>query len=402
MVLFNYATREVTAKIVYYGPGLCGKTTNLRFIYESLPSNSKSKMISLATNQDRTLFFDFLPLELGTIKGMNVRLQLYTVPGQVYYNSTRQLVLKGADGVIFVADSQEFMEDANIESWNNLKENLLAHGIVLKNFPHILQYNKRDLANILPVEYLDTRLNEYKVPYFESIATTGYNVESTLKEMTKIVLQDLLKKYNISSQDAILSEEIILIPQEAQRKATITVGGSIMGIEDETLNSLWEKEEEKESFSFEGEEYEFKEIKPKEISFEEKEPFQDIFEKKEEKEIVLEKPFEEKEFLSEKPFEEEKVVFEKTIEEKELVIEKDFTEKKEIDQQVSIEESELIIERNSVEEPLPLSFEKIEKQLNIPKEVKQKDFYITISLSKEEIENIENLELNIKLKIKVD
>ncbi len=390
MVLFNYATREVTAKIVYYGPGLCGKTTNLKFIYDSLPSNSKSKMISLATNQDRTLFFDFLPLELGTIKGMNVRLQLYTVPGQVYYNSTRQLVLKGADGVIFVADSQEFMEDANIESWNNLKENLLAHGIILKNFPHIIQYNKRDLANILPVEYLDTKLNEYKVPYFESIATTGYNVEATLKEMTKIVLQDLLKKYNISPQDAILSEEIILIPQEVQKKATITVGGSIMGIEDETLNSLWEKEEEKETFSFEGEEYEFKEIKQEEISFEEKEPFQDIFEKKEEK-LPLEKPLEE-----------EKVLFEKPIEEKELIIGKDLIERKEVSQQIKTEESELIIERNSVEEPIPLSFEKIEKQLNIPKEIRQKDIYITISLSKEEIENIENLELNIKLKIKVE
>jgi GTPase SAR1 family protein len=402
MVLFNYSTREVTAKIVYYGPGLCGKTTNLKFIYESLPSNSRSKMISLATNQDRTLFFDFLPLELGTIKNMNVRLQLYTVPGQVFYNSTRQLVLKGADGVIFVADSQDFMEDANIESWNNLKENLLAHGIILKNFPHIIQYNKRDLPNILPVEHLNSQINEYNVPYFEAIATTGYNVEATLKEMTKIVLQDLIKKYNIPQQDAILSDEIILIPQDVPKKATITVGGSIMGIEDETLNSLWEKEEEKETFSFEGEEYEFKEIKQEEKPLIEKEPFQDIFEKKEEKGYLTETPLEEKEIIFEKPLKEKEEELEIKADEKILPIEKEIFEKKEVITEQPFIERELILERNSVEEPLPLSVEKIEKQLNIPKETKRKEVNLTVHLSKEEIEDIENLELNIKIKIKLD
>lgn len=340
MVLFNYSTKEITAKIVYYGPGLCGKTTNLRFIYESLPSNSKSKMISLATNEDRTLFFDFLPLELGTIKGMSVRLQLYTVPGQVFYNSTRQLVLKGADGVVFVADSQDFMEDANIESWNNLKENLLTHGIVLKDFPHVIQYNKRDLPNILPVDYLNSLLNEYNVPYFESIATTGYNVEATLKEATKIVLQHLIKKYKIAPQDAILSEEIILIPQEVQKKATITIGGSIMGIEEETLDSLWEKEEEKkEIFTFEGEEYEFKEAKVEEKILNEEAPLG---------EITTEAP------------------------------------------------SEI-----QIEEPVPLSLEKIEKQISISKkEEKVKELNFIVSLEKEEIENLENLELLIKIKFK--
>lgn len=385
MVLFNYSTKEVTAKVVYYGPGLCGKTTNLKFIYESLPSNTRSKMISLATNQDRTLFFDFLPLELGTIKGMSVRLQLYTVPGQVFYNSTRQLVLKGADGVIFVADSQAFMEDANLESWNNLKENLLSHGLILKSFPHILQYNKRDLPDILTVEYLNLKLNEYGVPYFEAIATTGYNVESTLKEITKIVLQDLIKKYNISKEDTILADEIVLIPQEAPKKATITVGGSIMGIEDETLDSLWEKQEEKDSFSFEGEEYEFKEVKSEEKPKIEPEPLTDLFEKKEEKESVFETP------VFEKPFEEKEPVFENLPEKNEVIPENTYEEKK------------LIIERNSQEEPMPLSMEKIEKQLNIPKEmIKKKEVNLTVSFSKEEIKNIENLELNIKINFKIE
>ncbi len=347
MVIFNYATKEVTIKVVYYGPGLCGKTTNLKFIYDSLPSNAKSKMISLATNEDRTLFFDFLPLELGTIKGLKVRLQLYTVPGQVFYNSTRQLVLKGADGVIFVADSQDFMEDANLESWNNLKENLMFHGIFLKKFPHIVQFNKRDLPNILPVEKLNEQLNEFKVPYFESIATTGYNVERTLKELTKIILQELVEKYGTSPGDTILSEEIVLIPQEVPKKATVTVGGSVMGIEDETLNSLWESQEEKDSLTFEGEQYEFKEIKPSEEILNEKEPLGKIFEEErgKEKETVLEPPI--------------------------------------------------------LEEPLPLSLEKIEKQLHISKETKKtKEINLTLNLSKEEIENLENLEILIKIELK--
>lgn len=386
MVLFNYASKEVTAKIVYYGPGLCGKTTNLKFIYESLPSNTRSKMISLATNQDRTLFFDFLPLELGTIKGMSVRLQLYTVPGQVFYNSTRQLVLKGADGVIFVADSQEFMEDANIESWKNLKENLLSHGIVLKNFPHIIQYNKRDLPAILPVDYLNSLLNEYNVPYFEAIATTGYNVEATLKEMTKMVLQDLIKKYKLSPQDTILAEEIVLIPQDIQRKATVTIGGSIMGIEDETLDSLWEKSEEKDSFSFEGEEYEFKEIKQEEKTMEEKEPLSSLLEREQEvvfKDIPEEKPIIFEENTPLESFEKRETVLEETKGELEI-------------------EKELVIERNLQDETLPLSVEKIERQLSAPKEIKKKDVQLTVTFSKEEFENLENLELHIKIKIKVE
>src|SRR5207244_11421000 len=149
--LVNYGTHEMTAKIVYFGPGLCGKTTNLQFIYDSLPSNNKSKMLSLSTKADRTLFFDFLPLDLGKIRGMRTKLQLYTVPGQVYYNSTRQLVLKGADGVVSVAASQAFALDANLESLQTLEDTIKRNAIRIREIPLVMQYNKRDLPNALPV-----------------------------------------------------------------------------------------------------------------------------------------------------------------------------------------------------------------------------------------------------------
>jgi mutual gliding-motility protein MglA len=199
MVLFNYATKEITAKIVYYGPGLCGKTTNLQFVYDSLPSTSKSKMLSLATKTDRTLFFDFLPLDLGKIRGMRTKLQLYTVPGQVYYNSTRQLVLKGADGVVFVVDSQDFAIDANLESLQNLEDNLKKQGVRIREIPLVLQYNKRDLPNALPVEELDREINHLGVKTFESVATTGLGVEETLKGITQVVLSHLVNKYGLES-----------------------------------------------------------------------------------------------------------------------------------------------------------------------------------------------------------
>jgi signal recognition particle receptor subunit beta len=203
MVLFNYATKEITAKIVYYGPGLCGKTTNLQFVYDSLPSNNKSKMLSLATKTDRTLFFDFLPLDLGKIRGMRTKLQLYTVPGQVYYNSTRQLVLKGADGVVFVADSQDFALDANQESLQNLEDNLKRQGIRLREMPLVIQYNKRDLPNALPVKEIDAELNQLQSPTFESVATTGLGVEETIKGITQLVLAHLVKKYGLEGSEPI-------------------------------------------------------------------------------------------------------------------------------------------------------------------------------------------------------
>ncbi len=196
MVLFNYSTRELTAKVVYYGPGLCGKTTNLHFIHANLPDNVKGKMLSLATKTDRTLFFDFLPLDLGDIRGMKTRVQLYTVPGQVFYNETRKLVLKGADGIVFVADSQEQMMGANIESFRNLEENLKAHGVKLAEVPHVIQYNKRDLPRLSGIEELNAAVNKYNVPYFESVATTGVGVQETLKGIARLVLLHLARKYD--------------------------------------------------------------------------------------------------------------------------------------------------------------------------------------------------------------
>jgi hypothetical protein len=195
MVLFNYATKELTAKIVYYGPGLCGKTTNLQFIHGNLPETVKGKMLSLATKTDRTLFFDFLPLDLGEIRGMKTRVQLYTVPGQVFYNETRKLVLKGVDGVVFVADSQKEMIDPNVESFKNLEENLKTHGVALAELPHLVQFNKRDLPKLASIEELNRAVNKYNAPFYESVATTGIGVKDTLNAITKLVLLHLTKKY---------------------------------------------------------------------------------------------------------------------------------------------------------------------------------------------------------------
>lgn len=228
MVLFNYATKEITAKIVYYGPGLCGKTTNLQFVYDSLPSNNKSKMLSLATKTDRTLFFDFLPLDLGKIRGMRTKLQLYTVPGQVYYNSTRQLVLKGADGIVFVADSQDFALDANLESLQNLEDNLKRQGIRLREMPLVIQYNKRDLPNAMPVAEMDAEINKLSVPTFESVATTGLGVEETLKGITHLVLAHLVKKYGLEGSEP-LDINILNVPTAHTQAAP---------------ESLWEANEE--------------------------------------------------------------------------------------------------------------------------------------------------------------
>jgi len=199
MVLFNYATKELTAKVVYYGPGLCGKTTNLQFIHENLPETVRGKMLSLATKTDRTLFFDFLPIDLGEIRGMKTRVQLYTVPGQVFYNETRRLVLKGADGIVFVADSQETMLGANVESFRNLEENLRAHGMTLAEMPHVIQFNKRDLPKLSGIEEMNAALNRYNAPFYESVATTGIGVQDTLKAVVKLVLLHLTRKYDPKS-----------------------------------------------------------------------------------------------------------------------------------------------------------------------------------------------------------
>lgn len=193
MSFINYASREINCKIVYYGPGLCGKTTNLQFIYNKTAEESKGKMISLATETERTLFFDFLPLALGEIRGFKTRFHLYTVPGQVFYDASRKLILKGVDGVVFVADSQEERFDANIESLENLKDNLEEQGFDLEKIPFVIQYNKRDLPNVSSVEELSELLNPRKVPELEGCAMSGEGVFETLKAVAKLVLNDLKK-----------------------------------------------------------------------------------------------------------------------------------------------------------------------------------------------------------------
>jgi hypothetical protein len=195
MVFFNYALRKLNAKIVYYGPGLCGKTTNLQWIHDHFEGGQRGKMISLATEGDRTIFFDLLPIDIGSIRGMDVTLQLYTVPGQVHYNSTRQLVLRGADGVVFVGDSQRTMKLSNAESFENLQENLLLQGIDIKEFPHILQFNKRDLRDLLSPEDLNESLNVFSCPIFEAIATEGIGVQESLEGIVKLVMRNLRDKY---------------------------------------------------------------------------------------------------------------------------------------------------------------------------------------------------------------
>jgi signal recognition particle receptor subunit beta len=194
VVFFNYTTMQMTAKIVYYGPGLCGKTTNLQAIHDKTAPRSRGEMVSLETETDRTLFFDLLPLDVGVIGGMKVRLQLYTVPGQVFYNATRKLVLKGVDGVVFVADSQVAAEDTNIESLNNLKVNLAELGLSVDQVPVVFQFNKRDIRNIQPVEVLNEALNPGGAPFFEAAALHGVGVFETLKSISRLAITSVRKK----------------------------------------------------------------------------------------------------------------------------------------------------------------------------------------------------------------
>jgi signal recognition particle receptor subunit beta len=189
----NFPAREINCKLVYYGPGLGGKTANLQWIYDHTNSNQKGKMVSLATETDRTLFFDFLPLDLGTVRGFRTRFHLYTVPGQVFYEASRRLILKGADGVVFVADSQEERLDANLETIENLKEHLKDHNLNFDTIPYVLQLNKRDLPNILSVEDLKKHLQLKGEPAVEGVAIQGHGVFDTLKEVAKLVLAELKK-----------------------------------------------------------------------------------------------------------------------------------------------------------------------------------------------------------------
>jgi signal recognition particle receptor subunit beta len=194
MTFINYAVKEINCKIVYYGPGLGGKTTNLQYIYDRTSASSKGKLISLATETERTLFFDFLPLELGAIRGFKMRFHLYTVPGQVFYDASRKLILRGVDGIIFVADSQEARMEANVESIRNLDKNLKEQGYDIATIPYVLQFNKRDLPTAVPVDEMYRRLNIKGEPTFEATATSGAGVFDTLKASARQVLTELRKK----------------------------------------------------------------------------------------------------------------------------------------------------------------------------------------------------------------
>jgi hypothetical protein len=191
MSMINYASREISCKIVYYGTGLGGKTTNLEYIYSRVNPDTKGKMISLATETERTLFFDFLPIDLGEVRGFKTRFHLYTVPGQVYYNASRRLILKGVDGLVFVADSQATRAEANIESMHNLYDNLETYGYDLETIPFAIQYNKRDMPNVLSPEELRAQINPVSVPDFEGIAIEGKGVFETLSCVSKLVIKAL-------------------------------------------------------------------------------------------------------------------------------------------------------------------------------------------------------------------
>ncbi len=193
MSTINFAAREINCKIVYYGAGLGGKTTNLQYIFDKTSEKQKGKMISLATETDRTLFFDFLPLDLGTVRGFKTRFHLYTVPGQVFYDASRKLILRGVDGVVFVADSQEERMDANIEALENLQDNMKEHGYDFMKVPYVLQLNKRDLPNALGVDALKKELIKKSEPVFEAVAFQGVGVFETLKEVARQVLVELKK-----------------------------------------------------------------------------------------------------------------------------------------------------------------------------------------------------------------
>jgi signal recognition particle receptor subunit beta len=222
----NLHTREIAIKVVYYGPGLGGKTSSLYFIHRALRPDSRGQLVSLATGADRTLYFDFLPVKLPKLRGFAVRVQLYTVPGQVHYNSTRKLVLTGADGLVFVADSQRDRMSANMESLENATENLREQGRMLRSMPFVIQYNKRDLPNPVPVGELEAALNTVKVPSFETVATNGTGVFEALKTITKQILGDLSKKGSLGQSPGPLAASPDVEPAEAAPPPTLAIDRS--------------------------------------------------------------------------------------------------------------------------------------------------------------------------------
>jgi hypothetical protein len=220
MVQINFARREVNCKLVFYGPGLSGKTTNLEVIHKKVPNEVRGNLTSIATEQDRTLFFDFMPLDLGQVAGMKTKLFLYTVPGQVYYDSTRKLVVQGADGIAFVADSDPNRMNDNIESMANLEKHLKEYGIDMRRIPAVIQYNKRDLPGAVSVAELNAKLNKYNFPYFEAVAVKGEGVMQTLKGISKLVVDRLNEEYGASKVGS------AVMPAAAAIRAQATAGAA--------------------------------------------------------------------------------------------------------------------------------------------------------------------------------
>jgi signal recognition particle receptor subunit beta len=244
MALFNYASKEIILKVVYYGPGLSGKTTNLQHLHTTLPSEQKGKLLSLSTEADRTLFFDFLPVALGKIRDFTVRFQLYTVPGQVRYNATRKLVLKGADAVVFVADSQREMREQNIESFQNMRENLAANNIDPDSIPLVLQYNKRDLGNILLAEELDKDLNSNHFQAIPAVAITGKGVEETFQSITKLMLKHVSQKHKVDIKP-LQAEEAVereFVPERSSAEEPSFPAGSELSVSSEMTDRVLKKQ----------------------------------------------------------------------------------------------------------------------------------------------------------------
>jgi signal recognition particle receptor subunit beta len=227
MVQINFALKEVNCKVVYYGPGLSGKTTNLEVVHSKAPRSNVGELTSIATEGDRTLFFDFLPLNLGPVAGMTTKFQIYTVPGQVYYNSTRKLVLQGADGIVFVADSRRGKMDENLESFSNLEDNLKEYGMDIHSIPLVFQYNKRDLPDVYSVEDLQDKLNKLSVPYFEAVAVTGEGVFPTLKKLSQMVLESLNRQQGSTTIRPQKKAEGSAVPAKAKVAAGVPVGAGV-------------------------------------------------------------------------------------------------------------------------------------------------------------------------------
>ncbi len=393
MVLISYSNRELSVKIVYYGAGLSGKTTNLYYIYKKTQKDFRGELVSLDTETERTLFFDLLPMEVGKIMDLTTKIQLYTVPGQVHYNSTRKLVLKGVDGIVFVVDSQAPLLEANIESLENLKQNLKDYNISLTDIPVVFQYNKRDLKNILPVETLNKKLNPYGFKYFESIATTGKGVFETLREITRLTLDSVRNIIVETGKKGIISGEVQNLKEASKEKEIFQ--------EDEGSNI--EEEEKGETEIVSGEEIEeievIEDVETENVDEIEIEDIDEINEPEEMDNSSIEIEMKEKKEKDSEAKKEEIKVVESVEEKRKTTAEAN----KNISENVYKDEEEKsdinIIKKNlslNVNKKLLDKSSHLWLQFNTPEGVIIKKWKI----SKEKIKNGANLQLNIELKIK--